>query len=88
MLIVGMFIASMTLMIKSTWPWNSSGVLDRPALYSVYSSERKVGVSRSKATATWLGFCCRIMVSSIDVKPCTALVCWPVSVTKVSGGKA
>ena len=88
MVMVGMFMASMTFWIRSICPWNSSGVLLRPPLYSVYSSERNVGVSRSKATATWVGFCCRIMVRSIDTNPCTALVCCPVSIAKFSAGRA
>lgn len=78
----------MTFTVSSICPANSAGVSERPALYSPYSSERNVGPERSNATATCVGRCWRIMVSSMAVKPYTALVCWPVSVAKFSAGSA
>ena len=84
----GMFRVSRVCWMYSICPANSSGVFCRPPLYSGYSSERKVGPDRSKATATWVGRSCRIMVSSIAVNPCTALVCCPAVVTKDPSGTA
>ena len=46
-----------------------SGVALRPALYSAYSSSRKVCRDRSKATPMWVGSSSRSMLMSIDVKP-------------------
>ena len=51
------------------WPENSVGVADRPALYSAYSSLRKVCRDLSKATAMWVGCSSRSMLMSIEVKP-------------------
>src|SRR5699024_12160844 len=59
-----------------------------PALYSGYCSVRKVGVPKSKATATWVGCCSRIIANNMLTKPYTALVCWPVVVWKFSAGNA
>ncbi len=72
--------ASSTSRIRSTWPRKSSGVSDRPALYSGYSSRRKVLRDTSKHTATCVGSSSRMRLMSMDVKPKTALVGWPVVV--------
>ena len=56
-------------MISDTWPLNSSGDLERLALYSAYSSERNVCRETSKATATWVGCSSRSTLISIEVKP-------------------
>ena len=49
---------------------------------------RNVWRETSKATATWVGFSSRSTLMSIEVKPKTALVCWPVVVEKFSTGSA
>src|SRR2546423_15493619 len=51
----------------------------RPALYSLYSTERKVGLPRSKAAMANSGREART-IASIDVKPYTALVTRPSDV--------
>ena len=61
--------ASSTSWSSETWPLNSSGVAMRPALYSAYSSMRKVCRETSKATATWVGCSSRSTLISIEVKP-------------------
>ena len=58
-----------TSLISETWPWNSSGDLDRLALYSAYCSERKVCRDTSNATAMWVGCSSRSTLISIEVKP-------------------
>lgn len=63
------FIASSSSPISSTWPLNSSGVLERFALYSVNSCERHVLRDTSKATAKCVGASSRIVLASIDAKP-------------------
>ena len=55
--------------MSGTWLLNSFGVTDRPALYSAYSSERKVWRETSNATATWVGTSSRSRLISIEVKP-------------------
>lgn len=62
-------IASRTSPISSTWPLNSSGVLERLALYSVNSSERQVLRDTSKATAKCVGASSRRVLASIEAKP-------------------
>ncbi len=74
--------------IRDTWLRNSSGVFERPALYSGYCSERKVLRETSNATATCVGFSSRRMLINMDVNPYTAFVTWPVFVTKFSAGRA
>ena len=66
---VGMRSASSTSLISETWPVNSSGDFDRLALYSEYSSMRKVCRDTSKATPTWVGCSSRSTLISIEVKP-------------------
>ena len=61
--------ASRTSSISGSWLLNSSGVLLRLALYSGYSSSRKVWRETSKATATWVGCSSRSTLMSIEVKP-------------------
>ena len=61
--------ASSTRRINGSWLLNSSGVLLRLALYSLYCSSRKVWRERSKATATWVGTSSRRTLTSIEVKP-------------------
>ena len=61
--------AASTSRISGTWLLNSLGVTERPALYSVYSSERKVCRETSNATATWVGSSSRSRLISIEVKP-------------------
>ena len=58
-----------TSLISETWPWNSSGDLERLALYSAYSSLRKVARETSKATARWVGCSSRRTLMSIAVNP-------------------
>ena len=58
-----------TSLVMSIWPRNSSGVADRPALYSGYLSTRKVCRDTSKAAAMWLGDSSRSRLISIAVKP-------------------
>ncbi len=60
----------------------------RLALYSAYCSLRKVCRETSKVTATWVGASSRSTLMSIEVKPKTALVGWPVRVAKFSTGSA
>jgi hypothetical protein len=57
-------------------------------LYSAYWLWRKVGVGRSQATATCVGFSSRSTLMSIDVNPYTAFVGCPVVVEKFSTGSA
>ena len=80
--------ASSTSLMSGTWFLNSSGDLARLALYSPYSAVRNVWRETSKATATCVGCSSRSTLISIDVKPNTALVCWPVVVAKFSTGRA
>ncbi len=61
--------AASTSLTRDTWPENSSGDLERLALYSTYSSVRKVCRDTSKATPTWVGFSSRSTLISIEVKP-------------------
>ncbi|OIQ76526.1 hypothetical protein GALL_417950 [mine drainage metagenome] len=82
------FKAASTSLMMSTWPLNSSGVLARLALYSLYRSVRKVCLETSKATARCVGFSSRTKFNSIEVKPYTALVGCPVEVAKVATGSA
>ena len=58
------------------------------ALYSGNSSVRKVCRDTSNATATWVGCSSRSTLMSMDVKPKTAFVGWPVVVEKFSTGSA
>ena len=74
--------------MRGSWLENSPGVLLRPALYSAYSSMRKVCRETSKATPTWVGRSSRSTLMSIEVKPNTALVGCPVVVEKFSRGSA
>ncbi len=62
-----------------------SGVSLRPSLYVATRSWRKVGVGRSKETAMLSGRWSRIRLISIDVKPNTALVTWPLAVAMSVG---
>jgi hypothetical protein len=62
-------IASSSSPISSTWPLNSSGALERFALYSANSAERQVLRETSKATAKCVGSSSRNVFDSIDVKP-------------------
>jgi len=75
-------------LINEIWPRNSVGVADRVALYPWYSSVRKVWSETSNATATWSGCSSRNALMSIEKKPYTALVTWPVEVEKFSTGRA
>ena len=77
-----------TSLMRSTWPLNSDGEALRLPLYSAYSAVRNVCRDTSKATATCVGRSSRSTLMSIDVKPNTALVCWPVVVEKFSTGRA
>ena len=61
--------ASSTRRISGSWLLNSSGVLLRLALYSLYCSSRKVWRDLSKATATCVGTSSRSTLTSIEVKP-------------------
>ena len=74
--------------MSSICPINGWGVCSRVPLYSAYSCVRKVPPGRSKATATWVGASCSISDRNMEVKPCTALVAWPVEVVKESTGRA
>ncbi len=74
--------------MRGSWLENSPGVLLRPALYSAYSSRRKVCRDTSKATPMCVGRSSRSTLISIEVKPKTALVGWPVVVEKFSSGSA
>ncbi len=65
----GACIASSSSPISSTWPLNSSGVLERFALYSVNSSDRHVLRETSKATAKCVGCSSRRVFASMDAKP-------------------
>jgi hypothetical protein len=60
--------------ISGTCPLNSSGLAERVALYSGYSTERKVCRDTSNATARWVGCSSRSALMSIDVNPYTAFV--------------
>ncbi len=62
-------IASSSSPMSWTWPLNSSGVLERFALYSVNSSERQVLRETSNATAKCVGASSRSVFASIDAKP-------------------
>ena len=55
---------------RTRWIWGrrSSGIALRPALYSLYSSERKVGPPRSKAAAAYSGRDAST-IASMEVKP-------------------
>ena len=64
-----MWSASRTSWMSGSWLLNSSGVLLRFALYSGYSSRRKVWRDLSNATAMWVGSSSRITLISIEVKP-------------------
>ena len=55
--------------MRDTWPLNSDGLAERVALYSGYSSLRKVWRETSNATATWVGCSSRRVLMSIEVKP-------------------
>ena len=83
-----MLSASSTSLTRSTCPLNSSGLVDRFALYSTYSSERNVFRDTSNATARWVGSSSRSTLMSIEVNPNTPLVCCPVWVEKFSTGSA
>ena len=61
--------ASSTSRSSGSWPENSVGVAERPALYSGYSAARKVLRETSKATPTWVGASSRSTLMSIEVKP-------------------
>ena len=74
--------------MRSTWPANSGGDEARFALYSGNDSVRKVCRDTSNATATWVGRSSRSTLMSIEVKPNTAFVGWPVVVEKFSTGRA
>ena len=65
----GMSRASRTSWISGICPLKASGVADRVALYSGYSTDRKVFRETSKATPTWVGFSSRRVLMSIEVKP-------------------
>ncbi len=65
----GTFIASRSSPISSTCPLNSSGVLERFALYSGNSVERHVLRDTSNATAKCVGASSRSVFASIDAKP-------------------
>ncbi len=65
----GMFSAVSTPRISGTWPLNSSGLAERVALYSGYSTERKVCLLTSKATPRCVGCSSRSELMSIEVKP-------------------
>ncbi len=85
----GMRSASSTSLIRLTWPRNGFGVSDRPALYSgVERRVRNECRDTSNATTMCVGCSSRSMLISIDVKPNTALVAWPVWVEKFSTGSA
>ena len=86
--VVGIRSASSTSLTSEICPLNSSGDFDRPALYSVYCSERKVLRDTSNATQMCVGCSSRSMLISIEVNPYTALVCCPVVVEKFSTGSA
>ncbi len=62
-------IASSSSPISSTCPRNSSGVLERFALYSANSCERHVLRETSNATAKCVGASSRSVFASIDAKP-------------------
>ena len=57
-------------------------------MYSAYASLRKVTRETSNATATCVGCSSRSTLISIEVKPYTAFVTWPVDVEKFSTGRA
>ena len=80
--------ATSTSLVMSIWPRNSSGVDDRPALYSGYLSTRNVCRDTSKAAAMWVGCSSRNRLISIAVNPYTALVVRPPWVLKFSAGSA
>ena len=83
-----MFSASSTSCRRGICPEKASGVALRPALYSEYSSLRKVARETSKATATCVGSSSRRTLISMATKPYTPLVCCPVLVEKFSAGRA
>ncbi|SKZ91899.1 Uncharacterised protein [Mycobacteroides abscessus subsp. abscessus] len=61
--------ASRTSLVRSTCPLNSSGDLDRCALYSGNISERKVLRETSNAAATCVGSSSRSRLINMEVKP-------------------
>ena len=61
--------AASTSLVMSIWPRNSSGVADRPALYSGYFSDRNVWRDTSNAAATCVGDSSRSRLISIAVNP-------------------
>lgn len=61
--------APSTSLVMSICPRNSSGVADRPSLYSGYFSLRNVCRDTSNAAATWLGCSSRSRLMSIAVNP-------------------
>lgn len=63
------FMVSRSSPISSTWPLNSSGVLERFALYSGKSCERHVLRETSNATAKCVGDSSRNVFASMDAKP-------------------
>lgn len=63
------FIAARTSWMSGTWPRNGCGVSARPALYSAYSSVRKVTSETSNATARWVGCSSASAFSSMERKP-------------------
>src|SRR5579875_2990289 len=73
--------------IMSNCGVSSSGVSERPALYSTWIASRQVGPGGSKATATAPGRGSRTRYMSIETKPCTAVVTVPALVVS-SGGRA
>lgn len=81
-------IASSSSPISSTCPLNSSGVLERFALYSGNSCARQVLRDTSNATAKCVGASSRRVFASIDMKPYTAFVGCPTAVVKFSAGRA
>ncbi len=61
--------ATNTSLVMSICPRNSSGVADRPALYSGYFSERNVCRDTSNAAAMCVGCSSRSKLISIAVNP-------------------
>ena len=80
--------APSTSLMSSTWPLKSAGDVERFALYSANSSLRQVCRDRSKVTAMWVGRSSRSRLISMEVKPYTAFVGWPVVVENFSTGSA
>ena len=87
-LITGISSAASTSRIRSTCPANSAGEVARFALYSGNASVRKVRRDTSNAAAMCVGLSSRRTLISIEVKPNTAFVGWPVVVEKFSTGRA